>query len=51
MRDTPRVAYGISSYQLLALGCVALGVHGYLRRAAERTPLGVSRAQPDEGPC
>jgi phosphatidylglycerol:prolipoprotein diacylglycerol transferase len=35
VRDTPRLAFGVSGYQLLALGCVALGVHGFMRRGAE----------------
>ena len=48
LRDTPRLGYGISGYQLFALGCIALGVHGYLRRAAENAsdPRSTSRGAP-----
>ena len=37
LRDTPRLVLDVSGYQLFALGCVALGVHGFVRRAADTT--------------
>jgi phosphatidylglycerol---prolipoprotein diacylglyceryl transferase len=32
MRDTPRIFYGFSGYQVLAVCCVVLGVGGFIRR-------------------
>jgi phosphatidylglycerol:prolipoprotein diacylglycerol transferase len=32
LRDPPRVAWGLSGYQVGAAGCFVLGVWGYLRR-------------------
>jgi phosphatidylglycerol:prolipoprotein diacylglycerol transferase len=32
LRDTPRVLYGFTGYQVAAAGCAALGLIGFLKR-------------------
>ena len=42
LRDTPRVGFGVTGYQVAALGCLALGTWGFVRRAREqRTRAGI----------
>jgi len=36
VRATPRMVFGISGYQFLSLGCVALGAIGFFRRSRSR---------------
>lgn len=36
LRETPRIGFGITGYQCAALGCVALGAGGFVRRARQQ---------------
>jgi len=41
LRDTPRVLYGLTGYQVAAAGCFVLGLVGYLRRRPGASPATV----------
>jgi len=46
LRDTPRIVYGLTGYQIAAAGCALLGLIGFLKRRGQRE----SRSELIQGP-